>query len=68
VQYLSIGSDVKGPAEGDLATFGHNAVGLCHAATWIAEDRVVELEFFGKVSIYLCFIATGGEISDVEFL
>ena len=68
MQYLSIGSDVKGPAESELAAFGYDAVGLCHAATWITEDRVVELEFLGKVSIYLGFVATGSEISNVEFL
>ena len=68
MQYLSIGSDVKGPAERELATFGHDAVGLCHTATRIAKDRVVELEFLGKVSIYLGFVATGSEISNVEFL
>ena len=68
MQDLSIGSNVKGPAERELAAFGYDGVGLCHAATGITEDRVVELKFLGKFSIYLGFVTTGREISNVEFL
>ena len=68
MQYFSIGSDVKGPAERKLAAFVYDAISLCNFTTGIAEDRIVELQTFGKFGIYLGFVTTGCEISNIELL
>jgi len=68
VQNFSIGSNVKGPAEREFATFRYNTIGLCHGAARITENRVIQFQFLGEVSIHTCFITTGGKIGNVEFL
>ena len=68
VQQFAIGSNVKGPAERERATLGNHPVRFCYGFSWIAENRVIQVQFFREISVYTCLVAARSEIGDIEFL
>lgn len=59
-------ADVVCPAEGDSPDLCKEAVFCCRLFFGIAQNDVVEVEFFCKFCVVLGFVGAGCEINDVE--
>lgn len=59
--------DVERPTLGNCAVRVNDTVSFSDAFFRIAQDRVVEIEALGKISILFDGIATSCEVGDVEF-
>ena len=66
-QDFSIFADVKRPAKRHLALGIDNPVSLGDFCAGIAQDRIVQLDGFGELRVFVRRIATGCEIGDIKF-
>lgn len=66
-QKFSVFADEKSPAPGESTAIIGDAEAACRVSCWVAEDGIVQVEFFCESGVIFSAVATRSEISDVVF-
>lgn len=66
MQDHAVGANIKRPAEWECAICVNHTVCGCNLLVGIAEDRVVQIQRFGKLGVHLVRVTTGGEVGNIE--